>query len=361
MELHVLKKNGREMVILLDDEMRIVKPVYDYLNFQRQRDKALNTLKANGTDLKIYWDFLNDSGYEYDKVTPNMIAEFIEYLRVSSDDEIALYKESKRTNKSINRILSTIHMFYQFEADMQEIDNPMLSHDVNRSSNTFKGILEHVRSDNRTKQSIFKVKNSDYRVNLVSDDEMQLFLGHLDKRRDILLYKTLYLTGARIQEVLDLEIESVPVPDASQLVGCFRQIKSKGKSRNLYVPMPLIQELDDYIFEERNLIDTDHSYIFISEQKRQLGKQLTYRAAYDKLKKVQKEVGVEFNFHDLRHTFCSNLVQSGMDLSIVRLIMGHEHLYTTQKYTHLTNPYIEESLSKYWDQSMLIGGDPDGK
>ena len=47
MELHVLKKNGREMVILLDDEMRIVKPVYDYLNFQRQRDKALNTLKAN--------------------------------------------------------------------------------------------------------------------------------------------------------------------------------------------------------------------------------------------------------------------------------------------------------------------------
>ena len=43
------------------------------------------------------------------------------------------------------------------------------------------------------------------------------------------------------------------------------------------------------------------------------------------------------------------------------LPIGHEHLYTTQKYTHLTNPYIEESLSKYWDQSMLIGGDSDGK
>ena len=359
MELHILNETG--MVVLLDDEMRIIKPVYDYLKFQRQRDRALNTIKANGRDLKFYWDFLKNEGYEFDEVTPNLIAEFVEYLGLTTDEEIALYKESKRSNITINRILSTLHMFYQFEADMQEIDNPMLSHNVSRSSNTFKGILEHARTDNRTKQSIFKVKNRDYRVKLISEDEIQLFISHLDKSRDILLYKTLYFTGARIQEVLDLEIESVPVPDASQLIRCFQQIKSKGKRRNLYVPMSLIQELDDFIFEERNLIDTDHSFIFVSEQKRQQGKQLTYRAAYDKLKKVQEETGTDFNFHDLRHTFCSNLVQSGMDISIVRLIMGHEHIYTTQKYTHLSDPYIEDSLSRYWEQSILIGGGSDDK
>lgn len=160
MELHVIKREGRETVVLLDNEMRIVKPVYDYLKFQRQKDKALNTLKASGSDLRTYWEFLNDSGYEYDKVTPKMIAEFIDYLRASDDDVIALNKESKRTNKTINRILSTIHMFYQFEADMQEIDNPILMHDINRPFNAFKGILEHAKSDNKTKQSIFKVKES---------------------------------------------------------------------------------------------------------------------------------------------------------------------------------------------------------
>ena len=120
---------------------------------------------------------------------------FIDYLRASDDDVIALNKESKRTNKTINRILSTIHMFYQFEADMQEIDNPILMHDVNRPFNAFKGILEHAKSDNKTKQSIFKVKESDYKINLVTDDEMELFLNRLDKRRDILLYKMLYLTA----------------------------------------------------------------------------------------------------------------------------------------------------------------------
>jgi integrase/recombinase XerD len=60
-ELHILNETG--MVVLLDDEMRIIKPVYDYLKFQRQRDRALNTIKANGRDLKIYWDFLKNEGY----------------------------------------------------------------------------------------------------------------------------------------------------------------------------------------------------------------------------------------------------------------------------------------------------------
>lgn len=79
MELHVIEREGRKTVVLLDNEMRIVKPVYDYLKFQRQKDKALNTLKASGSDLRTYWEFLNDNGYEYDKVTPKMIAEFIDY------------------------------------------------------------------------------------------------------------------------------------------------------------------------------------------------------------------------------------------------------------------------------------------
>lgn len=52
---------------------------------------------------------------------------------------------------------------------------------------------------------------------------------------------------------------------------------------------------------------------------------------------------------------------ASLRITIVRMIMGHEHLSTTQKYTHLSNPYIEDSLSRYWNQSTLIGGDSDGK
>ena len=65
MELHVTKRKGREIVVLLDNDMRIVKPVYDYLKYQDQRDRAINTLIAYGNDLKAFWEFLSDYGYAF--------------------------------------------------------------------------------------------------------------------------------------------------------------------------------------------------------------------------------------------------------------------------------------------------------
>jgi len=44
-------------------------------------------------------------------------------------------------------------------------------------------------------------------------------------------------------------------------------IKSKGKTRNLYIPMSLLDEIDDFIMEDRNKIDTEHGNLFVSQQK----------------------------------------------------------------------------------------------
>lgn len=112
MELHVINESNRQIVVLLDDDMQVIKPVYDFLRFQRQRGRALNTLKANGRDLQIFWRFLTEQCYQYDNITPLMIADFIDYLRGNNSAVLALYKESARTNQTINRILSTVHMFY---------------------------------------------------------------------------------------------------------------------------------------------------------------------------------------------------------------------------------------------------------
>lgn len=356
MELHVLQMEQGVMPVLLDEEMRIIGPIYDFLRFQRLKGRAPNTLTANGRDLKTYWEFLQETGLPYEKVSPAELAEFIGYLRYGPETGSAGQPELERTGQTVNRILSTVHMFYQYHADMQEIDNPVLMHDRNKPANMFKGLLYHARKDSRTKQSVFKVKESSHRVHLVTEDEMHLFLSRLDRKRDILLYKLLYFTGARIQEILDLEIESVPVPDPSYGVGVFRQIRSKGKNRDLYVPMHLIEELDDFIFSERSQTETGHSYIFISEHPGHRGRHLTYHAAYDKLKKVQEQTGLSFNFHDLRHSFCSRLAQTGMDASVIRIIMGHEHISTTQRYTHLSENYIGAALSRYWEGSIFGGG-----
>ena len=303
MELYTIRYKEKDIIVLLDDNMKLVKPVHDYLKYLRQKDRAFNTIKASGTDLKLYWAFLNREHYKYDEVTPNVIGEFIEYLREpnTTDKVVSIYAESKRTGKTINRILSTVYNFYKYWGMVKEINNPIIMECINRPFDMFKSLLHHTRSNNKTKQSIFKVKESKTTFKLVSDKDAETFLNNLPTLRDKLIFKIMYLTGARIGEVLELQIEDIPYPDTSKEIGMLENIKSKGKKRNLYIPMILLEEIDNFIMEQRNNIDTEHSYIFVSQQKQNLGKPLTYRAIYEVFNTIKKKTGIELNFHDLRH------------------------------------------------------------
>ena len=78
MEIYISEYNEKMVAVLLDDEMKIVKPVYDFLRFQQQKGRAINTLKAYGTDLCLFWTFLKKNDYTYDQVTRRLIAEFID-------------------------------------------------------------------------------------------------------------------------------------------------------------------------------------------------------------------------------------------------------------------------------------------
>ena len=361
MELSVIKQGDSGVVVLLDDEMRIVKPVYAYLKQQARLDRSFNTIIANGRDLKLYWEFLNYMGYDYTEVTPITIGEFIEFLRSSEeymDDKIIiLYGTSKRTGKTINRILSTVYCFYKFCCLVTEIKNPIIMEEINRQQNMFKSFLHHARNNNKIGKSSFKIKQSEAVITIIPDAHIELLMNRLQNSRDKLILKILYLTGARIGEVLDLKIENIPYPNLDETFGVLKNIKSKGKCRNLSIPMKLIEEIDSFIINERALIDTEHSYLFVALQKQNLGHPLTYRSIYDVFDRAKKKAGLEFNFHDIRHTFVTHLAETGMDVSIISLIAGHKHIQTTEKYTHLSDKYIGESLSRYWESNAFLGGE----
>lgn len=365
MELSVIKQGDSGVVVLLDDDMRIVKPVYAYLKQQARLDRSFNTIIANGRDLKLYWEFLNYMGYKYTEVTPITIGEFIEFLRSSeeymNDKIIILYGTSKRTGKTINRILSTVYCFYKFCCLVTEIKNPIIMEETNRQQNMFKSFLHHARNNNRTNKSIFKIKQSEAVITIIPDDYIELLMNHLQNYRDRLILKILYLTGARIGEVLDLKIENIPYPNPNETFGVLKNIKSKGKDRDLFIPMTLIEEIDDYIINERALIDTEHSNLFVALQKQNLGHPLTYRSIYDVFNRAKKKAGLKFNFHDIRHTFVTHLAETGMDVSIISIIAGHRHIQTTEKYTHLSDRYVGESLSRYWRNNDFLGGENCGE
>lgn len=350
LELHILEGENGKFPLLLDDEMKIVKPVYEYMKKLKSDNKADNTLIANGRDLKIYWDFLIHNYYVYDEITPRHIQQFREFLFKEKpyDSTPVLYQESKRTPTTINRILSTIYNFYVYLGEVHEVGNPILMKEINRGFNVFKGFLEHARAANTTVHSIFKVKEVKSDFNILTLEQIKQIRNAIDNKRDRLIWILLASTGARIQEKLGLQIKNVPYIDHSEEMSILKNVKSKGKKRDILIPTHTLIELDNYIMEERYNVDADHDYIFVALNERDKGNPLSYSAIYQSFEDIKTKVGFNFNFHDLRHTFATNLVEVGIDVIVIKGIMGHKHVSTTSQYIHLAKKYEKEVLTDYW-------------
>jgi len=71
-----------------------------------------------------------------------------------------------------------------------------------------------------------------------------------------------------------------------------------------------------------------------------------------------KAAGIkDFHFHDLRHTFCSNLIMSGGDLKDAKEMIGHADISMTDRYSHLTNDHKfskQRHLATYYDSAPQI-------
>ena len=64
-----------------------------------------------------------------------------------------------------------------------------------------------------------------------------------------------------------------------------------------------------------------------------------------------KKAGINnFHFHDLRHTFASRLVMSGVDIRTVQELMGHKDIRMTMRYSHLSDAHLKDAVNK-------LGGD----
>ena len=307
--------------------------------------------------MKIFFEFLEQRNWEYERIDVTMIREYVEYLRLPDERIVSLNVESKRTPATINRMIGTVYGFYCYQSAMNGITNPVITREVNSPNSIFRGLLYHTRKSNYTKQSIFKIKESDYQVHLLTETEIQKMYEGLPTVRDRLIFKFLIQSGARISETLALKIEDIPVPDFSSQISVLHHVKSKGRYRDIYIPTELLAELDGYIMDHRSTVKAAHSFIFTTQHPHQQNKPISYRGLYEVFKRAGKKIGIDFKFHDTRHTFVTRLVESGMDFSVVRILAGHKHITTMQKYATLSTAYIAKSLSRYWASSAITGGD----
>ena len=172
---------------------------------------------------------------------------------------------------------------------------------------------------------------------LLDEDEIRRLLEAPDPAkfagaRDRAIIETLYSTGARVSELVGMNLEDIDF--VSELV----RVRGKRKKERL---LPLgsyaIEALRQYIGRRDVLagrVNVQRRAVFVNNR----GGRLTDRSVRRILDKYVLEIGLgrKASPHTLRHSFATHMLNRGADLRSVQELLGHESVSTTQIYTHLT-------------------------
>lgn len=163
--------------------------------------------------------------------------------------------------------------------------------------------------------------------------------GTLQGKRDKALLEMLFSTGLRISELTNLNRDDIMLDS-----GEFSVRGKRGKIRVAFLSEAAIKYLKNYLNKR---LDDDEA-LFIRTQPNQELKaddmRITPRSVQRIVQKYAKEAGLakKVTPHVFRHSFATDLLQNGADLRSVQELLGHSSVTTTQIYTHVTNPQLQE-------------------
>jgi integrase/recombinase XerD len=144
------------------------------------------------------------------------------------------------------------------------------------------------------------------------------------KHRTIFL--TMYATGLRVSELVQLKIEDI---DSQSMTIRVRKGKG-GKDRLLPLTEPLLLLLRDYVKLYRPV-----DYLFNGLLN---GKSLSTRAVQNafQLAKQKARLNPKISAHTLRHAFATHHLDDGTHLPAIKTMLGHTNIKTTERYLHLS-------------------------
>jgi integrase len=155
------------------------------------------------------------------------------------------------------------------------------------------------------------------RVRYLMPDQVQIFLSNCEDFLKPIVTLAVH-TGMRKGELLGLRWDQVNFGQ-----GFITLLDTKNHERR-DIPM------NETVKTTLRAMDRQDEYVFSGFYGRRFDR--IKRSFHDALKKSVIE---DFRFHDLRHTFASNLIMAGEDLNTVRELLGHKDLTMTLRYAHL--------------------------
>lgn len=152
----------------------------------------------------------------------------------------------------------------------------------------------------------------------------------------------LYGTGIRRGELARLKLTDwSPSTDIITIDG-----RKTGMQRNVPVPDLVSQCINSYLpfrynfLETRQRVNTDT--LFVNNE----GEPIREDSISNGVHRIAKRAGVKLHsLHQFRHTCASDLLESGVCMAQVQMVLGHQHLGTTMRYTHIADPKRHEAVA----------------
>ena len=197
---------------------------------------------------------------------------------------------------------------------------------INQAVSGISFYLRHVCQTSPVSVQYVRPKREQKLPTVLSLEEvLQLFRSVSNVKHRALLYMT-YSSGLRVGEVVRLKPADVDVGRRTLKV---RQGKGR-KDRYTLLSAAALRELDRYLDAER-----PQFWLFPGQDPR---KPLTERTAQKVFEQALAKSGLrkEVTIHSLRHSFATHLLEAGTDIRYIQELLGHRHLKTTERYTHVS-------------------------
>ena len=276
-----------------------------------ERGYSACTLKAYGTDLRAFEEYLKG------------VDESLSLLDADADivrGWVSGLMDGGAAASSVARRLSSLRTFYSYLCTEGKIlSNPAVS----------------VVSPKRGKTLPFFVKEKD--MDSVLDGE---FGDGFEAHRDKLVIMLFYMTGIRLSELINLDVSSVDMSG-----GVLKVTGKRDKQRMIPFVGELSEHIASYIKERAQVVGCNQEALFVSLK----GERITRSSVYRLVRRVLTENNVQLSKrspHVLRHSFATAMLNNNADLGVVKEILGHSRLATTEIYTHMTFEELKQFYKK---------------